>query len=134
MKVSGYNINLEKVAKEIKKQSYKKVLLQLPEGLKVYATDFVNFLEKETGADFIIYSDPCFGACDVVCSDIREIGVDFIVQIGHLPIPCLKDINPPTMFVNAFVDFDIEKLVKRVSPKLESKKINSYIISIPIYR
>ena len=123
MRISSYNIDLEEVVKEIKGKGYSRVLLQLPEGLKIYATDFVNFLENETDAKFVVFADPCFGACDVVCSDIKDTGVDFIVQIGHLPIPYLKDSEPPTMFVNAFVDFNVEKLVKKVIPKLNSKKI-----------
>lgn len=123
MRISRYDINLEKVAKEIKEKGYSKVLLQLPEGLKIYATDFVGFLENATDAEFVVFADPCFGACDVICSDVKDTGVDFIVQIGHLPIPCLEESEPPTMFVNAFVDFDVEKLVKKVCSKLDSKKI-----------
>jgi len=123
MKVSNYNINLEEAAKEINEKNYKKILLQLPEGLKIYAADFVNFLENKTDAEFIVYADPCFGACDIVASDIKDIGVDFIVQIGHLPILSLKNTEPPTMFINASVDFDVEKLIKKVVPKLDSNKI-----------
>jgi 2-(3-amino-3-carboxypropyl)histidine synthase len=123
LKVSCYDINLEEVVQKIKEKNYKKILLQIPEGLKTYSLDFVSFLEKKVDAEFIVFADPCFGACDVVCSDIRDIGVDFIVQIGHLPIPSLKDMSPPTLFVNAFVDFDVEKLVKKIIPKLDSRKI-----------
>ena len=123
MKISCYDINLEKAVDEIKEKNYKKILLQLPEGLKIYAADFVGFLESKTDADFMVYSDPCFGACDLVCSDVKDMGVDFIVQIGHLPIPCLNGSIPPTMFVNAYVDFDVEKLVKKSISKLEHKKI-----------
>ena len=123
MKISNYNINLEKAVTEIKEKKYSKILLQLPEGLKIYAPDFVNFIESKTDAEIIVYADPCFGACDLVCTDIKESGVDFIIQIGHLPIPNLKDISPPTMFVNASADFDVEKLVKKIIPKLDSKKI-----------
>ncbi len=123
LKVSCYNINLEQVVKEIKEKKYKKVLLQLPEGLKVYATDLLDFLKNNTDADFLVFADPCFGACDLICSDVEDIGVDFIVQIGHLPIPSLEDVSPPTMFVNAFVDFNVEKLVKKMIPKLNFKKI-----------
>ncbi len=123
MKISSYNIDLESAVKEIKEKDYKRIVLQLPEGLKIYASDFVKYLETETNAEFVVYSDPCFGACDLICSDVKEIGVDFIIQIGHLPIPSLKENTLPTMFVNAFVDFNVEKLVKRVVPKLDSKKI-----------
>lgn len=123
MKISSYNIDLESAVKEIKEKDYKRIVLQLPEGLKIYASDFVKYLETETNAEFVVYSDPCFGACDLICSDVKEIGVDFIIQIGHLPIPSLKENTLPTMFVNAFVDFNVEKLVKRIVPKLDSEKI-----------
>ena len=67
MKISSYTIDLESAVKEIKEKDYKKVVLQLPEGLKIYASDFVNYLEIETNAEFVVYSDPCFGACDLIC-------------------------------------------------------------------
>ena len=48
MKIPGYDIGLEKAVKIIKKNDYKQVVLQVPDGLKSYFTKFVEFLENST--------------------------------------------------------------------------------------
>jgi 2-(3-amino-3-carboxypropyl)histidine synthase len=82
-----YDLELEKVVKEIKKQKSKKVLIQLPEGLKPYATQIQDELEKKLKekklkAEFFIWLDTCFGACDIPI-ETERLGVDLIVQFGH---------------------------------------------------
>lgn len=80
-----YDLELEKVISEIKKKKTKLVLLQFPDGLKIYATAVVDFLEKHTkNAEFLIWFGTCFGACDTPTGleDIKP-KVDLIVQFGH---------------------------------------------------
>ncbi len=71
-------MELERVKKEIRKSKAKKVLIQLPDGLKPKANDIVKELEK-TGAKVYIWGGSCFGACDV--PDVK--GFDLLVQFGH---------------------------------------------------
>jgi len=59
-----YDLELDKVILEIKKKKAKLVLLQFPDGLKPYATAVVDYLEEKTSAEFIIWLDTCYGACD----------------------------------------------------------------------
>ena len=94
MKIPGYIIDLESAVKSINEKNYKKVVLQIPEGLKIHAGNFVDFLEDETDATIIICADPCFGACDIVNSNLDA---DFAIQIGHLPIPNIKNTSIPTV-------------------------------------
>jgi len=75
---SQYNLELEKVAKEIKKQKAKTVLLQLPDGLKPKATEIADQLKEQTNAQIKIFFGTCFGACDV-----PDVDVDLIIQFGH---------------------------------------------------
>jgi len=81
LKIPGYNIDLGKAVKTIKENDYKRVVLQVPEGLKSHYSKFVDFLEENTNANVIISADPCFGACDIVNSEFKDLNVDFIVQI-----------------------------------------------------
>jgi 2-(3-amino-3-carboxypropyl)histidine synthase len=59
-------------------------LLQFPDGLKPYATAIVNFLEKKTNAEFLIWIGSCYGACDTP-SEIEKIKpkIDLVIQFGH---------------------------------------------------
>ncbi len=69
-----YNLEIERVNRKIKEMGAKKVLIQLPEGLKPVA----NKIADRLNAIVYIWAGSCFGACD-----IPNVDVDLIVQWGH---------------------------------------------------
>ena len=73
-----YNIDFEKLRSEIKKNNAHKVLLQLPEGLKIYAVGWAEKL-RSPGVEVIISSDPCWGACDLRAPE----WADLVIHFGH---------------------------------------------------
>jgi len=79
-----YNLELEKVISEIKKNKSKLVLLQFPDGLKPYATAVVDYLREKTKVEFLIWIGSCYGACDTP-TGIEKIKpkIDFVIQFGH---------------------------------------------------
>lgn len=81
-----YNLELEDLAKKIKKEKAKLVCLQLPDGLKPQATKIVKKLEKETNAKIIIYLNSCYGSCDTPIG-LKNLKFDLIVQYGHSAWP-----------------------------------------------
>ena len=123
MKIAGYDIDLEEAVKIINKKKYKKVVLQIPDGLKIHFTKFVEFFEGKTEADFLISATPCFGACDLIGYDLKSLGVNFVIQIGHESINDAKTIEIDTLFLNAKSDLDILKVVEKALPIIKDKKI-----------
>jgi len=79
-----YNLKFNKVISEIKKKKAKIVLLQFPDGIKPYATAIVDVLKKKSNAEFLIWFESCFGACDfpVGLEKIKP-KIDLIIQFGH---------------------------------------------------
>ena len=80
-----YDLELENVLVEIKKNKAKMVLLQFPEGLKQYATTIVDFLKEKTkNVEFLIWMGSCFGACDAptLGADLEK-KIDLTIQFGH---------------------------------------------------
>lgn len=73
-----YDLELERVAKEIRKKRAKEVCIQLPDGLKPRATEIAEYLEKNTKAKITIWAGSCFGACD-----IPNVKTGLLVQWGH---------------------------------------------------
>jgi 2-(3-amino-3-carboxypropyl)histidine synthase len=67
----------------------KKILLQLPDGLKPHVFDYFSKLSEKFSV--IISSEPFYGACDVGNMEVYK-DVDCIVQLGHSEIP---NINYP---------------------------------------
>ena len=123
LNIPGYDIDLEKAAKIIKENDYKRVVLQVPEGLKSHFSKFVEFFEEKTNASVIISADPCFGACDIINSEFKNLDVDFVIQIGHAPIPYIEDFLVPTLFANAKSDLDVSKVIEKAIPTLKGKKV-----------
>jgi 2-(3-amino-3-carboxypropyl)histidine synthase len=123
LKITGFDIDLEKVINFINKDDYKKILLQFPEGLKTNYYKFVDFIEKRTKAKIIISADPCFGACDIPNYDLKKIGIDLILHIGHTSIPNVKNQKIKTYFVNAESELDISNVIKKAIKKINGKKV-----------
>lgn len=86
---ANYELELKTLVQTIKKQKSKKVLIQLPELFKPYATkiqdklqELLNKEKPKISCDFFIWLDTCFGACDIPL-ETEKLGIDLIVQFGH---------------------------------------------------
>ena len=77
-----YDLELDRIKKEIKKSKAKLVCLQLPDGLKPKATEIARELEQDTNAKILIWSGSNFGACDIPVQ-LEKLGADLIVNFGH---------------------------------------------------
>ncbi|RMD45274.1 hypothetical protein D6829_02660 [Candidatus Pacearchaeota archaeon] len=75
-----FEVDLEEIILKLKKFKGKQVLFQFPDGLKVWAVPFVEFVEEKTGILPRIWLGDCFGACDIPKSSC-----DVLVQFGHAP-------------------------------------------------
>lgn len=76
-----YDINLKEIENKIKSSKARLVLLQFPDGLKIYSTAVLSYLkEKFPKAIFIIWLGSCFGACDIPSVKGK---VDLVIQFGH---------------------------------------------------
>jgi diphthamide biosynthesis enzyme Dph1/Dph2-like protein len=73
-----YDLELERIISEIKKNNIKSVLLQLPDGLKFWGPLLCDYIEERCDVDVMIWLGDCFGACDLPNS-----GCDLVIQFGH---------------------------------------------------
>ncbi len=79
-----YDLELDRIISNIKKNNAKLVLLQFPDGLKPYATAVVDYLEEKTKAEFLIWMESCFGACDTpIGLEKIKPKIDMLIQFGH---------------------------------------------------
>lgn len=80
--IMDYDLELERVAKDIKDNKAKTVVLQLPDGLKDKAVEITSYLEKNTDASIIIWLNSCYGACDIPL-ELNSLNIDLLIQFGH---------------------------------------------------
>ncbi|MBN1683079.1 diphthamide biosynthesis enzyme Dph2 [Candidatus Bathyarchaeota archaeon] len=111
-----YNFELDTVIKEIEKRNAKKVLLQLPDGLRPYAFQLANKIREIKKIEVILLGDSCYGACDIAIRQAKELEVDLLIHYGH---NLMLDFDFPILYINAEINLDIEKLIEIVLPKIE---------------
>jgi len=111
-----FDFEEERVKQEITKLEAKRVLLQLPEGLKPEGPRLAKIIEK-TGALPIVSADPCYGACDLATAEAESLGVDLIIHYGHAKL--LKYERMPTIYVEARATIKVDDTVKKALPLLE---------------
>ena len=112
----NFDFEEERVKQEILKTGAKRVLLQLPEGLKPEAPRLAKIIEK-TGALPIVAADPCYGACDLATEEAENLGVDLIIHYGHAKL--LKYERVPTIYIEARATVNILETVEKALPLIE---------------
>ena len=86
-----YKIDVGLIVKAIKELGARRVVLQLPDGLKQYSTtlkDCIEGLLEAEDVDLYIHVDSVFGACDLQYGQLyATIRPDLIIHVGHTPYP-----------------------------------------------
>ena len=103
----NYNFEVPKTIWRIKTLGVKKVALQLPEGLTMFATTLADIIEKHTGAESVIMADVTYGACCVDDYSARALGCELMVHYGHsclIPIDQTSGIKMLYVFVDIKID------------------------------
>lgn len=103
-----YNLEEQRISEEIKKQKAKRVLLQLPEGLKKEAPRLSNILQEKTQATILVSGEPSWGACDLSVDEAKRLNIDLIVHFGHAPF---HHPDIPVLYIETHYEKDIKKIV-----------------------
>jgi 2-(3-amino-3-carboxypropyl)histidine synthase len=106
--MKGFDYEEERIKQEINNLGAKRVLIQLPEGLKPEAARLAKVVEK-AGALALISGDPCYGACDIAVNEAQSLGVDLVVHFGHAKL--VKHEQVPTVYVEARASVNIDEAV-----------------------
>ena len=78
-----WDFDEQAVLDAIKKHSARRVLLQLPDGIKMHAKYLVDVVRKQSDVDeVLVWAGSNFGACDLPL-EARHVGVDLVIHFGH---------------------------------------------------
>ena len=113
--MKGFDFEEERIKQEISRLSAKRVLLQMPEGLKPEAPRLAKLIEK-AGALPIVSADPCYGACDLAAVEAESLGADLLIHFGHAKL--LRHEKVPTLYVEARATLTVEAAVTAAVPLL----------------
>ena len=114
-----YSFEIEKLARILKFMQAKRILIQLPNGLKPYA----NYIEKSLKSmlphiSIFFSGGDAYGPCDVVFNEAKLVDADVIVHYGH-PTLGISSSEIPVIYLPAIanispkVDLVIDKIKRR---------------------
>ena len=71
-----------KLVDAVKKTGAKRVMVQLPMGLRTKTAEIAGALKKE-GIDATLALNPCYGACDLADEEAKQAGCALLIHVGH---------------------------------------------------
>lgn len=103
----NYNFEIHKTIWRIRSDNVKKVALQFPEGLLMYACVIGDILMKFAGVRVIILGDVTYGACCIDDYTAKKCGAELLVHYGH---SCLVPINVTSIkVIYVFVEISFDE-------------------------
>jgi len=115
-----YDLQAEAVVKEARRRGARRVLIQLPDGLKQYSGEVYRALAGE-GITAFISADPCYGACDLAEGEAEALGADLLVHIGHARFG--QGERVPTIYVPARFTGDVRELCSKAAELLRERGV-----------
>jgi 2-(3-amino-3-carboxypropyl)histidine synthase len=115
-----YNFEVHKTIARIRHVDARRVALQLPEGLLLFAIPLSDIIERFTGATTVILGDVTYGACCVDDLSAKALDCDFLVHYGHSCLISIRDCCLPNMMY-VFVEIQVDvshfvEMVRKVVP------------------
>ena len=113
-----YHFDEPKAITHIKSLKAKRVILQLPEGLKPHGFKLARSIESKAGAQVYITADPCYGACDLPQEAHRLLKTDLIIHYGHTALT--KEDRDDVLFIEAFSDVKVKPSLQKALKLLKN--------------
>ena len=117
---SPYDLEMEHLLSEIARSRAKRILIQIPDGLKPDGVNLSKTIEEETSTEVFLSSSACYGACDLAVDQARLLGVDLIIHYGHTPFGAVD--GPPVVFLDARSRLDVTSVLSKADYKLSGLK------------
>jgi len=112
------DLEFEKLERELKKRKPKKVLVQLPEGIKIHALEVAEKIQK-LGIKVVFSGNTCWGGCSADPQEAKLVEADLIVHFGHAPF---YEVNFPIIYVEIKDKINLIPLLKKSLSKIEKYK------------
>ncbi len=104
-----FDLQIDTIESWIRGRGFHSVALQLPEGLKIRATEISDRLSEDLGIDVFILGYPCYGACDLF-TGYRDYA-EALVHFGHSPIPNLPQ-DENVLYIEARANVEVDDALK----------------------
>jgi 2-(3-amino-3-carboxypropyl)histidine synthase len=111
---SNYSFEVHKTVWRIRSSGAKRVALQFPEGLLLFACPIVDILTRFCGCSCIVMGDVAYGACCVDDIGAKAMGCDLLVHYGHSCLVPVDNCELPVLYVFVDISIDMQHLAATV--------------------
>ncbi len=81
--MSMYDLEEDRLVAEITGRGARRLLVQLPDGLKNEGPRLASLIREKTGAEVFVSASPAWGACDLSLDAATRLKADLLVHYGH---------------------------------------------------
>jgi len=115
-KEASYDLEIDRLVREVASRKARKVAVQLPDGLKPYGVEVARRVEEETGATVFVSAESCYGGCDLAVEEAKHLDADLLVHYGHTAY--LHTLGMPVIYLEARSTQSLEELAGRAGQLL----------------
>ena len=115
-----YDFEENRITNEIRKRDAKRILIQLPEGLKKEAFKIVDLIKRNCNVDIIVSGSSCWGGCEIAVEEAEKIKADLLIHFGHAPF---VKTDFPVLYIELYSKLDAVNLLDKNIDKLNIDKI-----------
>lgn len=120
---ANYSFEIHKTIHRIRTNGSKKVALQMPEGLLLFATTISDILTQFCpGIETLIMGDVTYGACCIDDYTARALGCDLLVHYAHSCLIPVDVTKIKTLYVFVDISIDITHLLATLERNFSSGK------------
>lgn len=119
----NYNFEIHKTIHRIRTSGAKKIALQLPEGLLLFATTISDILTTFCpGISTLIMGDVTYGACCIDDYTARALGCDLLVHYAHSCLIPVAVTKITTLYVFVSITIDTQHLLDTINRNFQPGK------------
>jgi 2-(3-amino-3-carboxypropyl)histidine synthase len=110
---ANYSFEVHKTVHRVRTAGARRVALQMPEGLLMYASVLADILRAHChGAETVVLGDVTYGACCVDDLSAAALGADLLVHYGHSCLVPVQRCALPMLYVFVHIAFDTSHLLR----------------------
>ncbi len=118
-----FDLEEDKLLAEIKERGARRILIQLPDGLKNEGTRLARLVREKTGADVFVSAVPAWGACDLSLDAATRLRADLLVHYGHNEFLRDSSNGVPVVYIPAKSNHEIIEVVERAVSLLQGNTV-----------
>ncbi len=121
--MSMYDLEEDRLLAEITGRGARRLLIQLPDGLKNEGPRLASLVRERTGADVFVSASSAWGACDLSLDAAARLKADMLVHYGHNEFLRDGSNGIPVVYIPAKSRHEIIPVVEKALPLLQGTRV-----------